>query len=211
WRAPQRPPPCVPTPAASLVVALWMAVAVSQGCAHPTPPATPAAAASSSPGGPRAPRRAPAPDLVQAPTALPPWSRVDVARPDAPTVTAYVAHDNHPKPLLVLLQGSNCIPLFATRRRADGSEGRVSSNLWGGVEDALLPKVHLVLVERVGVESFGPPIPPEAWPPARVTDACAERTYDKALRVRDVADVIEALANRPWTTGVWIAGHSEGA
>jgi len=178
----------------------WIVLAGLVAACCPTPaPATP----------PPPPARSV--ELVETgPTPLERWRHAELRRPDAPTLDVYLAGSTEPKPLLILLQGSNCLPLFGERIRPDGGVNQVSSNIFGGLEDAAPPQFHLALLERDGVHSFGEPYAADAWPPPRITPECAERAYDKELRVRDAADLVLAVRAQPWVTRVVVAGHSEG-
>jgi dienelactone hydrolase len=146
------------------------------------------------------------------PTTKAPWEHARLDRADAPPLDLYLARADRPRPVLVLLQGSNCLPVFNERIRADGRHSEVSNVPAYGLAPELVATVNVVMVDRVGVQSFGPPMAPGDWPPrSHYTPACAERAFDKRLRVRDVADAVRAIAAQPWAGPIWLLGHSEGS
>ncbi len=132
------------------------------------------------------------------------WEAWQVTRADAPDLDVYVERDDEPRPVVVLLQGSGCTPLFFTFPMGMGSSLIFLSQL----RERDHP-VHYVTVEKRGVESFGPR--PEGDP--GTAEGCSEEYLEglaKPLRVQDVVDAIEALSDEPWAEQILVAGHSEG-
>jgi dienelactone hydrolase len=160
----------------------------------------------SGPGGPLAPE-APLPTAsLVGPTAVQPLEGWRVERADGPAIDVYVARDDVPKPLLVFVQGSKCLPLFMV------SPGRlVTTALPPDDVKAEMSRVHFAFVERRGLESFGPPpaTAEEMHERARCTET--HGGVSKTERVDDVAAAIRALAPQPWVSSVSVVGHSEGA
>jgi hypothetical protein len=135
----------------------------------------------------------------------PGWEAWRLDREDVPALDLFVARDEQTRPLLVLLQGSGCVPLFFTT-----PEGGGHSLLF---MDAVLAGdlgVHVAAIEKRGVTAFGPL--PDGQPGTGL--GCSEAYLEglaKPARVRDVVDAVNALAEEPWVDGVIVAGHSEGA
>jgi pimeloyl-ACP methyl ester carboxylesterase len=135
----------------------------------------------------------------------PGWDKWRLERGALPKLDVYVARDGERRPLVVLIQGSKCYPLFSYRDR-DGKRTLVTQLIFGDEGDSLTdPKVHLAAVERRGLQSFG----------ARPTERpqCTDQfgAVTKPDRVQDVADAVLALSRQPWVDGVLLVGHSEGA
>lgn len=137
------------------------------------------------------------------PTELAPWSRWTLERPQAPAIDVFSAHSLEARPVVVVIQGSKCYPVFSYREK-DGVSKIVTPLIFEEVTDPRLPRVHVVAVERRGIKSFGPR--PTDRP--ECTDAFGGVTKDD--RVRDVADAVLALSQQPWARGFFLLGHSEG-
>jgi predicted esterase len=141
------------------------------------------------------------------PTPWAPWEAWQLPRAERPTLDIYLARTNERRPLLVLLQGSGCSPLFAI---AEGGRRRMSSLL---VQAEDLPStVHVMVIEKVGVRSFEASFDPATM--AGGGQRCSddyERNVDKQLRVADVVEAIRAARALPWVSEILVAGHSEGA
>jgi hypothetical protein len=147
--------------------------------------------------------RAPAPLERVGPTDWSPWDAWRLRRADAPPLDIFFVHTDEPRPVVVLLQGSGCVPLLSVM---DGGRRRMSSLL---VQPEDVPAgVHLMVIEKVGVRSFDPAFDPAAERP------CSDdyqRNVAKASRVRDVVDAIRAARALPWVGEILVVGHSEGA
>ncbi|MFL5348418.1 MAG: alpha/beta hydrolase family protein [Hyalangium sp.] len=129
-----------------------------------------------------------------------------MSRAKAPALDVYVMHDETPRPLLVLLAGSGCTPLFFHLER----EGKRLTGTRLTFALSLMQAhagLHVATVEKVGVHSF------ELYSGDGMSDCSEEyeRHVAKPERVRAVADAITALAAQPWVTQVLLVGHSEGA
>ncbi len=135
-----------------------------------------------------------------------PWEAWRLRRTDRPPLDIFFSHPLERKPLLVLLQGSGCRPLFAI---AEGGRRRMSSLL---VQPEDVSKdVHVMAIEKVGVQSFDPSVDADAM---RASPPCSEEyeaNLAKDLRVGDVVDAIRAAKTLPWVGEILVAGHSEGA
>jgi hypothetical protein len=163
----------------------------------------------SAPAGQLAPEvpRAPAPTAsFVGPAPVRPFEGWRVERADGPSIDVYVARDDAPKPLVVFVQGSKCLPLFMV------SPGRlVTTALPPDDVKAEMSRVHFAFVERRGLESFGPP--PATADEMQKSARCTETHggVSKTERVEDVATAVRALAPLPWVSSVAVVGHSEGA
>ncbi len=141
------------------------------------------------------------------PTAWKPWTHWTLERTDQPQLDLYVAADQAPKPLLVMLQGSGCYPLFEVGAPdAEGKTRRSSSLFYFAKAVRDVPSVHVLAIEKRGVRSFAGLDDQEP-----VCSAEYERGLSKADRITDVVDAIAAFASQPWVTQVLLLGHSEGA
>ncbi len=133
--------------------------------------------------------------------------RWGVTRPNGPPLDVYVARTEGRRPLVVLVQGSHCLPLFMSR------PGREVSTLFVRPDqlERELGRVSFAVVERRGLRSFGaaPASEAEAKTLARCT--AEHGGVDKRERVADVADAVRALRGQPWVGPVFVLGHSEGA
>lgn len=140
------------------------------------------------------------------PTAFEPWERWSLNRAEAPALDVYVMHDEAPRPLLVLLAGSRCTPLFFQLehegKRLTGTRLTFAISLIQA-----LTGLHVATVEKMGVRSF------ELYSGDGMSDCSGEyeQHVAKPERVRAVADATTALAAQPWVTQVLLVGHSEGA
>ena len=127
--------------------------------------------------------------------------------------TVYIAHDRQPKPVVFLLQGSACYPLFTVE--ADDSYRPTIV-----FQDALAPalnRVHLAMIEHPGVErvrfSSGMTQAQKEELFERTGRDCSTeylKNRVKRVRVEDVVGALEAVASEPWAVGFVLAGHSEG-
>jgi pimeloyl-ACP methyl ester carboxylesterase len=154
--------------------------------------------AAAEPGAPKAIRIGPSP--------VAPFDHWRVARTDAPDLDVYVARGGEERrPLLVYVQGSKCLPLFMV------APGRLASTIPTEDVSALLPRVHVAVVERRGLTSFGPPPATEEEMEAEARCTPDHGGVAKGERVRDVTDAARALALEPWVDSVSVLGHSEGA
>jgi pimeloyl-ACP methyl ester carboxylesterase len=140
------------------------------------------------------------------PTSFQPWEGWKLTRAESPALDVYVMRDGTPRPLLVLLAGSGCTPLFfhveREGKRLTGTRLTFAISLMGNRSG-----LHVATVEKVGVRSF------ELFSGDGMHDCPEEyeRHVAKPARVRAVAGAITALAAEPWVTQVLLVGHSEGA
>jgi len=131
-----------------------------------------------------------------------PWERWRVRRADGPPLDVYLAHDGAKRPLVIMLPGSGCAPLFRVRGEG-GKKDFQTSLIFADEADAKDRAAHLAGVERRGLESFA----------ADASSACAagHGGVSKVERVKDAADAALALSKLPWAGRILLAGHSEGA
>jgi hypothetical protein len=130
-------------------------------------------------------------------------------------IHVYIQHDDTPKPLIILLQGSGCLPLFTISENGTHHE----TTLFQDAIRSQANRVHVALIEKRGVEPlrFAPGMSEQAQRAAfqAVMDGkCSDAYYaqeTKAARVSDVIAVVKALAPETWTREILIAGHSEGS
>lgn len=137
-------------------------------------------------------------------TPWPPFERATVARKDGTAIDVYlIARADKPRPTLVVLPGSHCVPLFMMQ-----GDRRVSPLMFQAELPKASERMNIVLVERPGLKSFGPP-PRDRNEIYRCTETKGGLT--KASRVEDVVRVLEALRATPWTSTIHVIGHSQGA
>lgn len=140
------------------------------------------------------------------------WARYRANAGDV-GVDVYLARTEQPKPVLLMLHGSGCMPEFTVE--ADGSFHETSV-----FQDAIGPaldKVHVAVVERRGVEPlvFSAGMSGEDKQKAfeRAERQCSDEYFQQATkpaRVADAVTTIRALRQQVWARGVVLAGHSEG-
>jgi pimeloyl-ACP methyl ester carboxylesterase len=128
-------------------------------------------------------------------------------------VDLYLLHDDTPKPVVILLQGSGCWPLFTI----DGDGSYHPTSLFQDIVPVETRRVHFAMIEKPGVSplKFAAGMSQEdkvalfeSLPHRCSRDFYASAT--KTVRVDDVRAVMKALAGQPWVTGFILAGHSEG-
>jgi pimeloyl-ACP methyl ester carboxylesterase len=141
------------------------------------------------------------------------WARYRVEGKERP-IDVYVAHDDRPKPIVVLLHGSSCGPDFTV----DADKRLHETSVFQDAIGPSLHRAHFAVIERSGVE----PLVFEAGmtqEQKRSAFARAERqcrnayffqTATKPIRVTDAVIAIRALKTQPFVRGVILAGHSEG-
>ena len=129
-------------------------------------------------------------------------------------VRVYSWHDDAPKPVVVLLQGSACYPLFTV-----DPDGRYhGTTVFEDVMASHETRVHFAMIEKRGVEPLrfpaGSTHAQQLAMFQRIGDGeCSAEFYQqnsKGVRVADVLAAVQALARQPWVTRVIVGGHSEG-
>jgi surfactin synthase thioesterase subunit len=128
-------------------------------------------------------------------------------------VDLYLLHDDTPKPVVILLQGSGCLPLFTI----DGDGTYHPTSLFQDVVPVESRRVHFAMIEKPGVSPLKFAAGMSREEKLGIFESAALRcTRDfvdhetKTVRVDDVRTVMSALAGQPWVTGFMLAGHSEG-
>lgn len=140
------------------------------------------------------------------------WSAYRIGTAPAGT-DVFLLHDARPKPVVVLLQGSGCLPAFTID--SDGTY-RTTSLFQDAIGPAL-PSVHFAVVEKRGVSpvrfSAGMSQAQQVALFERAGTDCSTTFYDNATKPARVADVVTALAaiaKEPWASAFILLGHSEG-
>ena len=140
------------------------------------------------------------------------WSEYSVTGP-ARQVRLFLLHDDQPKSVVFLLQGSGCAPSFTV----DGDGGDHPTSLFQDVVAAASQRVHFAVVEKPGVAplKFDAAMNQEEMGRAFATAGfrCTREFFENAtkpVRVDDVRVAMTALASQPWTCGFILVGHSAG-
>jgi pimeloyl-ACP methyl ester carboxylesterase len=140
------------------------------------------------------------------------WTEYTIEGPARP-VRVYLAHDDQPKPVVFLLQGSACYPSFTV----DEHGAFHPTSLFQDVVAAERRRVHFAVVEKPGVAALEFEAGMTLEEKRRVFELarfrCTKEFYEhatKTVRVDDVRTAMTALAGQPWVSGFIVAGHSEG-
>jgi len=141
------------------------------------------------------------------------WSEYSVEGP-ARQIRIYLAHDDRPKPIVFLLQGSGCAPSFTV----DGHGTYHPTSLFQDVVAAASRRVHFAAVEKPGVAPLKFDAAMNQEEKLRAFELagfrCSQEFFEnatKTVRVDDVRVAMTALAGQPWASGFILVGHSEGA
>lgn len=125
----------------------------------------------------------------------------------------YLAHDERPKPVVVLLHGSACVPEFTV----DPDTSLHETSIFQDAIGPALADVHFAVVGRRGVE-------PLVFPAGmsdldkrqafeRTARECSDEYFQHATKPERVADAmtaIRAVRGQVWARRILLAGHSEG-
>jgi pimeloyl-ACP methyl ester carboxylesterase len=140
------------------------------------------------------------------------WSEYSAGGP-ARQIRIYLAHDNQPRPIVFLLQGSGCAPSFTV----DGDGTYHPTSLFQDVVAAASRRVHFAVVEKPGVASLKFDAAMNQQEKLRAFELagvrCSQEFFEnatKTVRVNDVRVAMTALAGQPWASGFILVGHSEG-
>jgi pimeloyl-ACP methyl ester carboxylesterase len=140
------------------------------------------------------------------------WARYRINRA-AGDIDVYLAHDAKPKPIVLLIQGSGCLPLVTVE--ADGTLH--DTTLFQDLIQPRLEKLHFAAVEKRGVGPlrFSAEMTHQDKVDAfeRAQRECSTeflRHATKQNRVEAILATIDALARQRWAGPVILAGHSEG-
>jgi hypothetical protein len=143
-----------------------------------------------------------------------PWSHYRLAGAKR-TAEVYLIKDDHPKPVVVMLQGSGCAPLFTV----NADQTFHGTSIFDDVVASRTSRFHFALVEKQGVTplQFAPGMTPQQKLSLfkKVQDGACSPAYFKnetaVIRTEDALDVVRALSTEPWVRGVLVTGHSEGS
>ncbi|MCA8922914.1 MAG: prolyl oligopeptidase family serine peptidase [Planctomycetes bacterium] len=136
-----------------------------------------------------------------------PFEHYTVARTDGSTIDLYVAKAPTPAPTVVVFGGSKCLPVVMLAEQRTVSALMFFEHL---AQESR--RVNVVVVEKRGLKSFGPPPESEAQALAWMQSAFEkERLYLKETRVQDGVAVVQALRLDEAFRNVHLLGHSEGA
>lgn len=140
------------------------------------------------------------------------WQPSEVRGP-ARRVDVYIARDDRPKPVVVLLHGSGCAPDFTTDPDGSLHETSVFQDAIG----ATLATAHVAIIERPGLDPLAftadMSMADKQAAFAKASDQCSDEFLDNATqsaRVDDAVVAITALSREPWASRIVVAGHSEG-
>lgn len=140
------------------------------------------------------------------------WQQLEI-RGSARRVDVYVARDDTPKPVVVLLHGSGCGPDFTAN--PDGSLHETS--VFQDAIEAALATVHVAIIDRPGVDPLvftdrmGTADKLAAF--TQASRLCSDEfltNATKPARVDDAVATITVLARQSWARRFVVAGHSEG-
>jgi pimeloyl-ACP methyl ester carboxylesterase len=142
------------------------------------------------------------------------WSQYHLATAKR-NLDVYLVRDEHPKPIVVMLQGSGCVPLFTV----DPDRTFHGTTIF---EDLLLPRqsrFHFAVIEKQGVKPLeftsGMTRQQELSLFKDVENGACSPAYFKeeteVIRAEDALDVVQALSAEPWVQQVFVVGHSEGS
>lgn len=126
----------------------------------------------------------------------------------------YLRHDENRKPVLVMLPGSVCLPLFQKIKMGEKAGLSLTSPMISVAELSSM-NVHLAMLERRGIESFGDAIDQEdaAAEKQMLVHPCSAKNGGVSLqdRVEDSLVQLQAIASQPWAGPLLLVGTSEGA
>jgi pimeloyl-ACP methyl ester carboxylesterase len=133
----------------------------------------------------------------------------------ARTVDVYLMRDDHPKPVVVLLQGSGCLPLFTV----DWQGGFHSTTIFEDAVKAERDEFHFAMVEKQGVVplAFAKGMTPDEQAKRfrEVQNGACRPEYFKnetlPVRADDAFAAVQALSTESWVKAEFVVGHSEGS
>lgn len=125
-----------------------------------------------------------------------------------------VRHDDTRRPVLVLLPGSVCIPLFMTAEQ-DGQLTLSSSIMMPQLSDQKELGIHVALLERRNLVSLAHPASDNGSNAADYATEypCSDRNGGVTLkdRVQDTLAQLKYLRRQGWAGPILLAGFSEGS
>lgn len=126
----------------------------------------------------------------------------------------YVRHDEKKKPVLVMLPGSGCFPMFQKIKMGEKVGLALTSPMISTAEQSTM-NVHLAMLERRGILSFGDAINQEDAAPEKqlAQRPCSAKNGGVTLqdRVDDSLIQLQSIAAQPWAGPILLVGTSEGA
>ncbi|GEM_PF-4048670 len=135
-----------------------------------------------------------------------PFSHYTLARADHSEIDLFIARATRPAPTIVVFGGSKCLPVVMLRQ-----ERTVSALMFFADLAKQQDRVNVVVVEKRGLKSFGPPPESQEMAERMMQDAFSSGLYLKATRVNDGVAVVQALLADGSFQGIHLVGHSEGA
>ena len=133
-------------------------------------------------------------------------TRLIMPREDMPAIDAYAVtlKKNPQMPLMIMIPGSKCYPLFMRKPATN----RVLSTVM--FYDALMDKpfdMNFIAVERRNLKSF------QEYSTELISRKCSDSygSVEKNDRVADAIFALKAIARQKWAGDIILAGHSEGA
>lgn len=139
-------------------------------------------------------------------TPLERWRKWEIQRKDLPSLDIYgIVDKSKKKPVLVMIQGSKCYPLFRKK------DGKLVSPLLV-YESSFFRKfdMHVVALERRGIRSFEPISEELSGKDPRARCSSTYGGFTKQERVRDILDGLSVMKQQPWFGKAVLMGHSEG-
>ena len=131
------------------------------------------------------------------------------------SVDVYLVKDEAPKPLVVMLQGSGCVPLFTV----DPDHTFHGTTIFDDLVTLRQNQFHFALIEKQGVNPLeftrDMTRQQELSLFKNVEDGACSPAYFKeeteVVRAEDAVDVVQALSAQAWVQQVFVVGHSEGS
>lgn len=141
-----------------------------------------------------------------APTAWEPFHHYTVPRTDGSKIDLFIAAaKKKPAPTIVVFGGSKCLPVVMLKKNRT-----VSALMFFGDLAGQSGRVNIVVVEKRGLKSFGPPPESQEKADQMMKSAFEKGLYLKETRVNDGIAVVEALLASDSFKDIHLVGHSEG-
>ncbi len=140
-----------------------------------------------------------------------PWAHHLVVH-ESRQLDVFIVSDDRRKPVVVMLPGSGCTPLFVHLP----NKGYEDTSPYADLITTRRDRFHFAMIEKAGVEvlRFPPGLSATEMESMFARPNCT-REYLNDVRLdtrsRDVAVAIEAIQREPWAGPVLLVGHSEGS